>query len=123
MALPRLFALIVGLLAAAYFGFGLAQYTVSPIVAGIMLFAALILVAASPRRAVTRLQRNLVVAAWGVFSLLSIAALIVLLLMGGDNRVKAMALLLFLTGFGFTVRSAWQAGKKKRRKWDNYFDK
>ena len=61
--------------------------------------------------------------AWGVFSLICIAALGLTLVFGGGGREKAMVLLLFVTAIAFTVRAAWQAGRKRRHKWDNYFDK
>ncbi|MGH6781497.1 MAG: hypothetical protein ACREB5_05280 [Sphingomonadaceae bacterium] len=123
MALPRFFALIVGLIAAAYFGLGIARYTLNPIGGAIMLLGAVLLLAASVRKALSKTQRYLVVGAWGAFSLLALVALGAMIWFGGGSREKAMALLLFVTGLGFTARAAWQAGRKKRRKWDNYFDK
>ncbi|SNS38628.1 hypothetical protein SAMN06295912_105165 [Sphingomonas laterariae] len=123
MALPRFFALVVGLMAAFYFGFGIARYTLNPIGGAIMLLGAILLLAASVRKAVTRKQRYLVAGAWAAFSLLSLIALGIIVWFSGGSREKAMALLLFVTGLGFTARAFWQAGRKKRHKWDNYFDK
>ncbi|WP_380875601.1 hypothetical protein ACFB49_05270 [Sphingomonas sp. DBB INV C78] len=88
-----------------------------------MLLGAAALLVASARRPKTTFQRKLVVAAWALFSIICIAALGLMFLFGGGGREKAMALLLLLTGIAFAVRSAWQAGRKRRHKWDNYFDK
>ena len=122
MALPRLFALIVGLLTAVYFGMALNGETMSPIAAAIMLVGAAVLLLISMRKAVTRIQRNIVVGGWGVFVIVSIAGLAAMMVLGGGSQPKAMVLLLLFAGIGFTARAAWQAGRKKRRKWDSYFD-
>ena len=123
MAVPRFFALIVGILTAAYFGFGLARGDLNPVGAGIMLAGALLLFAASLRKGATPVRRWLIAWLWVAFTVLCIAALAAMLLLEGGMREKAMALILFCTGCGFSVRSLWQAGRKKRRTWDNYFDK
>lgn len=123
MALPRIFALIIGLLTAAYFALHLNGETMSVIAAGIMLVGAVVLIAISVRKAVTRMQRNIVVGGWGLFTLLCAGGFGVMMWLGATSQAKAMALMLFLAGIGFTARSAWQAGRKKRRKWDNYFEK
>ncbi|ARS27009.1 hypothetical protein [Sphingomonas sp. KC8] len=122
MALPRIFALIIGLLTAAYFGLHLNGEAMPMIAAAIMLAGAVILLAISVRKAVTRIQRNIVVAGWGLFTLLSTGGFGAMMWLGATSQAKAMALMLLLAGIGFTARAAWQAGRKKRRKWDSYFD-
>lgn len=122
MAVPRFFALIVGILTAAYFGFGLANGDTNMIVAAIMLVGAVLLLAASARKGTTPARRWLIAWLWVAFTILSVAGLVAMLLLESSTREKAMALILFCAGLGFGMRSLWQAGRTKRRRWDGYFD-
>lgn len=123
MAVPRFFALIVGVLTAAYFGIGLARGDLNPVGAGIMLLAALLLFLASARKGATPRWRWTIAWLWVAFTVLCVFALGAMLALEGGMREKAMALLLFCTGCGFSARSLWQAGRRKRHRWDGYFDK
>lgn len=122
MAVPRFFALIVGILTAAYYGFGLARGEANTIAAAIMLVAALLLFAASARKGTTPVRRWTIAWLWVAFTVLSVAGLGTMQFLGGTMQQKAMALILFCAGLGFALRSLWQAGRRKRHRWDSYFD-
>lgn len=123
MAVPRFFALIVAILTAAYFGLGLARADLNPIGAAIMLLGALLLFVAAARKGVTPRWRWTIAWLWVAFTILCVAALGAMVALDGGMREKAMALILFFTGCGFGARSLWQAGRRKRHRWDGYFDK
>lgn len=122
MAVPRLFAFIVGILTAAYFGFGLARAEINLVVAAIMLLGALLLFVAAARKGATPFRRWAIAWLWVAFTVLSAAGLAAMLFFDSSIREKAMAMILFCAGLGFGIRSLWQAGRRKRHRWDTYFD-